>query len=99
MNGTDIDIPVYVNPDALDSVPDLRLALQRTNLLLAQQVNLVHELQQNMACMAHDIAPVVLAQMAGDADGLELALLRLIQRHVRVVALTPPATAGASGMH
>jgi hypothetical protein len=93
--GGALDLPVYVNPQALTTVEELRSALDRTNLELARQFNLSHGLKDALTAMANDLAPIVLAHMAGDSDGLDLALLRLIKQHVRVM----PGAQSAAGVH
>ena len=80
-----IDIPVYVNPAALRTVKDLRTALERTNLQLAEQSNRVALLQKSLVQMASDISPLVVAQIQGKPDLVQAELLRFITKHVQVI--------------
>lgn len=85
MNPIITQAPTMANPDAFDSVPELREELHRANAQIMKMAEQMHSL----SCITHDISEILanllVAHIAGKDAAVKELLDKVAARHVKVV--------------
>lgn len=86
MSGSTITMcPTMANPEAFNTVPELREELHRANASILKMADQLH----SMSCITQDIGErlsrLVLAHMAGNQDAVKRELDEIVAKHVKVV--------------
>lgn len=77
--------PTLANPEAFDSVAELRVELRRANDNLLQLSDQLHEERYVLQSVSEALSCVVLAHMKGQHDIVKRELDAIVAKHVKVV--------------
>ena len=86
--------PTLTNPNAIDSVAELRTELSHANQQLLRLDQQVIDMKLILQEMAKALNSLVVPYLQGDDAGLQAALRRLVDERVKVVNQVAAAAAG-----
>ena len=81
--------PTMANPEAFNTVPELREELHRANASLLELSEQVHELTAITQDMSRRMARIVLPHLGGDQEAVKRELDEFVARYVKVVQAAP----------
>lgn len=77
--------PPLANPDVIESVPELRAELHRTNGSVLQLADELHELRHVLHGVSQSLARVVFLHMRGHHEAVAKELDAIVTNHVKVM--------------